>query len=155
MNVAQLLMQDRKQQPDASEAQIHQDQLAALQKQFLSMQQLMVQMAGATNSAATLSSDMLFAQFLPKLTTDAMPKLETNEQSPSAQSNTKTFSAFAIDSLTATANTATSNKRDTSSDIDTVNEDEPHSPNGRSFHAYVIVIPSFQINQLRLVLTAL
>jgi hypothetical protein len=135
MNVAQLLMQEQK-QPDqstlATDPQMHPEQLAAFQKQLFSMHQLMTQMAGsAGNPAAALSNEMLLAQFLPKFTADSMPKLESNEQSPSAQSNNKSFSAFAIDSLTAANHNSTPNKRDSSnSDIDTINEDEPHSPNG-------------------------
>lgn len=138
MNVAQLLMQEQRQQPDqsamAADAQMHPDQLAAFQKQLFSMHQLMTQMAGSASAGATLPNEMLLAQFLPKFTADAMPRLESSEQSPSAQTNNKTFSAFAIDSLTAANHNSTPNKRDSSnSDIDTINEDEPHSPNGKDF----------------------
>ncbi|KAI6191239.1 Homeobox domain-containing protein [Aphelenchoides bicaudatus] len=110
------------------------DQLAAFQKQLFTMHQFMAQMAaGSGNPAASLPNEMLLAQFLPKFTTDSMPKLESSEQSPSAQTNNRNFSAFAIDSLTASNHNATPNKRDSSnSDIDTLNEEEPHSPNEQS-----------------------
>lgn len=133
MNVAQLLMQDQKQQQNTSvpSTQMHPDQLAAFQKQFFNMQQLMSQMAGSNGGAATLPNEMLLAQLLPKFAMDSMPKFGSNEQSPSANSNTKTFSAFGIDALTGGNQTTTPNKRDSSnSDIDTLPEDEPHSPNG-------------------------
>jgi hypothetical protein len=129
MNVAQLLMQ--KQQQDASAqsaAQMHPDQLAAFQKQFFSMQQFMAQMAGS--NATALPNEMLLSQLLPKFAMDSMPKLESSEQSPSANTNSKVFGAFDIDSLTANQ---PKNKRDSSnSDIDTLPEDEPHSPNGKN-----------------------
>lgn len=135
MNVAQLLMQEQKQQPDPLPDAMDPDQLAAFQKQLFTMHQFMAQMAaGSGNPAASLPNEMLLAQFLPKFTTDSMPKLESSEQSPSAQTNNRNFSAFAIDSLTASNHNATPNKRDSSnSDIDTLNEEEPHSPNGKSF----------------------
>lgn len=133
MNVAQLLMQDQKQQQDASVpstgAQMSPDQMAAFQKQFFNIQQFMTQLAGSNGAAATLPNEMLLAQFLPKFAADAMPKLESSEQSPSANTNNKAFNAFAIDSLT--NNSTTPGKRDSSnSDIDTLPEEEPHSPNG-------------------------
>lgn len=144
MNVAQLLMQDQKQQ-DASlpttSPQMHPDQLAAFQKQLFSMQQFMAQMAGSNGTSTTLPNDMLLAQLLPKFAVDSMPKLESNQHLPSTNTNNKVFGAFDIDSLTAA--TQTKNKRDSSnSDIDTLPEDESHSPNGKSL---ILDLPSIHI----------
>jgi hypothetical protein len=121
MNVAQLLMQDQKQQP-SSNPQMQPDQMAAFQKQLFAMQQqFMAQVANANGMTGTLPNEMLFAQLLPKFMADGMPKLEDqNEQSPSAQSNTKNFDLL---------NGQSGTKRNSSS-LDELNEEEPHSPNG-------------------------
>lgn len=144
MNVAQLLMQKQQQDASSQAAQMHPDQLAAFQKQFFSMQQFMAQMAGSNGAA--LPNEMLLSQLLPKFAMDSMPKLESNEQSPSANTNNKVFGAFDIDSLT--SSNQPKNKRDSSnSDIDTLPEDEPHSPNGNNLNSLQFNL--FQNNQLR------